>query len=141
MTRTRWIVLCLGLSFASNVFLAAALWRKTFSITGAEPATETPVYTCCAEERALRERLETQLCAQPPDYTAVEATFASLDSVRAKERRAALAQLMAQGRDSICRNNQLSPEVGRILCPWRYDPKAGCSPSETRSSRPRSPPA
>jgi hypothetical protein len=138
--RTRWFVLVIGLSLALNVFLGAALLKVRHARPQAAPAVAVPVSSCCPEERALREQLERQLCAEPPDCAAIEAIFVRLDAVRAKERQVALDQWMTVGRRASCQNNRMSPDVERLLCPWRYDPREGCAAANEPRSKPRSPP-
>lgn len=141
MRRTRWVIVVVGLSLLLNAFLGVALWRTQGETVEAAPApTAAPATWCCQEERAIREQLETQMCAEVPDRTAIEATFARLDAVRLKERKEALDQWMAGGRRTGCQNGKMSPNVGRLLCPWRYGPEEGCAPASGQPSRPDPPP-
>jgi hypothetical protein len=118
MMRTRWIVAAFGLSLVLNVFLGAALWRA--ARRGAPPAAvQAPVPACSETEQRLREQLQAQLCGDPPDCAAIEATFARLDAVRAQERQAALDRWVSLGRSVQCRDDRTSPEVERLLCPWK----------------------
>jgi|GEM_PF-5571574 len=117
MTRTRWVALAIGLSIGLNVFLAAALWRTRRGTSHA--AVQTPVATCSETEQRLREQLQAQLCGDPPDCAAIEATFARLDAVRAQERQAALDRWVSLGKSAECRDDRTSPQVERLLCPWK----------------------
>ncbi len=137
MTRTRWIALVFGISLAANAFLASALWQARRALPAATPAmtATTAGMLCCAEEKRLRERLASQLCAQPPDRAAIQATLAAFDSVRARERGAALERVMgacasAAGQDHATLNQQ----VRKSLCPWSQDDKGGCASSSTPGS-------
>jgi hypothetical protein len=115
--RTRLTVLAMGLSLALNVFLGIALFRA--SHVEARPAPAPPPAPCNEEERLLREQLEAQLCAEPFDCAAVEATFQRLDALRAAERVAALDRWVYSGKQTECRSGEMSPEVQRLLCPWK----------------------
>lgn len=118
--RTRLTVLAMGLSLALNVFLGVALWRAQRAEVPAAPAA--PPAPCNEEERLLREQLEAQLCAEPFDCAAVEATFQRLDALRAAERVAALDRWVYSGKQTECRSGEMSPEVQRLLCPWKQPP-------------------
>ena len=120
--RTRWMVLALGLSLALNLFLGAALWKSRQTEPRSQAAAASPPpppAPCNEEERLLREHLEAQLCADPLDCAAIEATFERLDAVRARERLAALDHWAYAGKQAGCRSGQMSPEVQRLLCPWK----------------------
>jgi hypothetical protein len=117
MTRSRWMLLAFGFSLAVNIFLTAALWRVHRGMPQA-PA-QTPVPMCSETEQRLREQLQAQLCGEPPDCGAIEATFARLDAVRAQERQAALDRWVSLGRGAECRDDRTSPEVERLRCPWK----------------------
>jgi hypothetical protein len=134
MTRTRWIVLVLGLSVAANAYLAAALWQTRR--TGTAPtAAMAAGALCCADEMRLREKLAAQLCAQPPDRTAIQATFAALDSVRTRERGAALERFMGACAKAAAQDHEtLKEHVKECLCPWKQDGKGRCAPSSTPGS-------
>jgi hypothetical protein len=117
MTRTRLVALILGLSIAVNVFFAAALWRAHHG--AARAPAQAPLPSCSETEQRLREELQAQLCHDPPDCAAIEATFARLDAVRGQERQTALDRWVNAGRSVGCRNDNMSPEVERLLCPWK----------------------
>jgi hypothetical protein len=138
MTRTRWTVLALGLSLAANAFLATATWQARRAAAAAAPLTTstTAGMLCCAEEKQLREQLAAQLCAQPPDRAAIQATFAALDSLRTRERGAALERFMDACASSAGVNDvTLNRHVRSSLCPWSQDDDGGCAPSSTPGSR------
>ena len=135
MTRTRWTVLVLGLSLAANAFLASAMWRTRLATAAPAPAAAAGML-CCAEEKQLRERLAAQLCAQPPDRAAIQATFAALDAVRARERGAALEGFMdACARAAERDHETLKDHVKKSLCPWSQDGEGCCAPASTPGSR------
>ena len=134
MTRTRWTVLALGLSLAANAFLASAMWQ-TRRATAAAPAVTAAGMLCCTEEKQLREQLAAQLCAQPPDRAAIQATFAALDSLRTRERGAALERFMDACASSAGVNDvTLNRHVRSSLCPWSQDDEGRCAPSSTPGS-------
>lgn len=135
MTRTRWIIMILGVSLAANAFLASALWQSRRALTLAAPVTAGAGMFCCDEEKQLRERLAVQLSEQPPDRTAIQATLAKLESVRARERGAALDRYMnecARAREGD--HATLDRQVRKSLCPWSQDDKGRCAPSSTPGS-------
>lgn len=121
--RTRWMVLVIGLSFALNVFFGVALWKSHRVEAKAAAIAKTPPAPCNEEERLLREQLEAQLCAEPLDCAAIEVTFERLDAVRARERLAALDRWTFAGKAAGCQSGQMSPEVQRLLCPWKQPVK------------------
>jgi hypothetical protein len=131
--RTRWLVLSLGLSLAGNLFLAAVVWQSQRT---AKAAQSGPLSMCSADERQVREMLVNQLCACPPDRAAIAATLARLDTVRSRERAAALERWLALRAASSPADPAAQTELKKMLCPWKHGEMGNCAPSSTPGSCP-----
>jgi len=137
--KTRWLVLLLGLSFAANVTLGAALW---VSWHGGRVLAAAVGQTCsaplCDEEKKLREELAASLCARTPDRAAIGATLARLDEVRARQRTAIVERWLTRcsGADAGERA-ALATTITRMLCPWQGGAGAACcAPSPAPGAKP-----
>ena len=118
--RTRWLVLLLGLSLATNVTLAVALWMTWHGgpIVAAAlgGACASPL---CDEERKVREELASSLCAGRPDRAAIGATLARLDAVRARQRDETIDRWISRCSNAPANQRAaLGTMVKRLLCPW-----------------------
>ena len=140
--RTRWLVLGLGLSIATNVVFAVALW---VSWHGSSAASATLGAACsaplCDEERRVREELANSLCASVPDRATIEATLARLDAVRAGQRREIVDQWLVRcSKAGAGERATLATSLKQVLCPWQGGKgEACCSPSSTPGARPDNP--
>ena len=118
--RTRWLVVLLGLSVATNVTLGVALWIASHGAPIVSAALGSAcTSSLCDEERKVREELASSLCARRPDRATIGATLARLDAVRARQRDETIDRWIS--RCSSAAPDQraaLGTMVKRLLCPW-----------------------
>ncbi len=141
--RTRWLMLLLCLSIATNVTLGTALWVSWHC---ARPLYAALTSTCsaplCNEEKTVREELATSLCAPQPDRFAVQAKLARLDEVRSRQRWAIVDQWLNRcSGASPGKRATLAMTVRRMLCPWQSGTGVPCcAPTPGQPTRPEGQP-
>lgn len=140
--RTRLMIALLAVSLCANVTLGVALWVSWRYC----PTIAATLGPACApglstSEKRVREELAASLCQSRPDRAAIAAKLASLDELRAGQRRKAVDRWVARCAGAgAAEHAALSMTVKRLLCPWTCgEGNPRCAPAPTSGPRSANP--